>query len=73
MIRGGRGNGGERNERQMIFNTTDKGFDSMSIDELLSRRFCSETTTSKDEVIETSRGGMTIQTDDQIEASSLKV
>jgi len=42
-------------------------------DELLSRRFRRETTTSKDEVIETSRGGMTIQTDDQLEVSSLQV
>ena len=30
-------------------------------------------TTSKDEAIETSKGGTTIQTDDQIEASSLEV
>ena len=41
-------------------------------DELLTRNFRREMSTSKDEAIETSKGGTTIQTDDQIEASSLK-
>ena len=34
-------------------------------DELPTRNFRRETTTSKDEVVETSKGGTTIQTDDQ--------
>ena len=70
---GGRGKGGERSERRQELNTTNKELDSMSNNELLSRRFRRETTTSKDEAIETSKGGTTIQTDDQMEASSLKV
>ena len=69
-----RGREGERGEaRDDDIGNTNKEHCSTPNDELLSRIFRRETTTLKDEVIETSRGGMTIQTDDQIEASSLKV
>ena len=85
-IPGGRGRGGSDDDEEL--NTTNKELDSMSNDELqqhqqrtllhaddelLTRNFRRETTTSEDEAIETSRGGTTIQTDDQIEAFSLEV
>src|SRR3954471_15753151 len=74
-IQDGPGGGGERGREagdDKELNTTNKELDSMSNDKLLPRRFRRDTTTSKDEAIEVSRGGTPIQTDDQIEASSLK-
>ena len=68
---GGKGERGKRRRRRTQHHQ--QGTRLHVDDELLSRRFRRETTTSKDEVIETSRGGMTIQTDDQLEVSSLQV
>src|SRR4051812_24271839 len=64
-IQDGPGGRGKRGKCDEELNTTNKELDSMSNAELLTRNFRRETTTSKDEAIETSRGGTTVQTDDQ--------
>ena len=60
---GGKGRGGKRETTK---NSTPPTVTRLHVnDELLTRNFRKETTTSKDEAIETSKGGTAIQTDDQ--------